>query len=178
LPRRWRLAPTWRASQAIRTFTTTFLSRARLRNHHYSPAPRRPSSRGLLTRMRRMSGRSGSRGKLSSLRAPTPVFAGRTTRLNRTTVAGTESTAITTLTGTIPSMTVWAILAGMIRSNLVMISSTARIQPAQRSATMAALIRLEWRPAQNGSVAVTWTRGTAHRRGTSSAWNFSLHLTH
>ena len=53
-------------------------------------APGDRSSRGLLTRMRLMSGRSGSRGKLSSLRVPTPVFAGRITRSNRTTAAGTE----------------------------------------------------------------------------------------
>src|SRR5947207_13078410 len=59
-----------------------------------------------------------------------------------------------------------------------MISSTVRTQLAQRSVTMAAPIRLEWRPVQNGSPAVTWTRAPARRRGTSSAWNFSLRLTH
>jgi hypothetical protein len=125
-----------------------------------------------------MYGRSGLRGKRSWLRALTPVFAGRITRSSHTTVAGTASTPITTLIGTIPFMTVWAILAGMIRNSLVTISSTARTRLAQRSATMAALIRLEWRPVQDGSVAVTWTRAMAHRRGTSSAWNFSLRLIH
>ena len=82
------------------------------------------SSRGSLTRTRRMFGRSGSRGRLSSLRVPIPVFAGRTTRLNRTTVAGTESTPITTLTGMTPSIPV-AAFADLTRQSLVMISSTA-----------------------------------------------------
>ena len=52
------------------------------------------------------------------------------------------------------------------------------IPPAQRSATTAWVTRSGWRPAQSGLAAVTWTRATAHRPDTSSAWNFSLRLIH
>ena len=38
----------------------------------------------------------------------------------------------------------------------------------------ALVIRSAWRPAQSGSVAVTWTQMSAHRPDTSSAWNRSL----
>jgi hypothetical protein len=181
LPRRWRPVQTWRASQATRLFTMTFLNRAPLSNRLWCPAHlalRRRSSRALLTRMRLTCGRWDSEARLSLLPAQIRVNAGHITRSSRTTVGGTESTPITTLTGTIQFMTVWAILAATIRNSLAMISSTAPTQLAQRLAMTAALIRLEWRPGQNGSVAVTWTRATAHRRGTSSAWNSSLRLIH
>ena len=120
----------------------------------------------------------GFTARLLLLQARIPVFAGRITRSSLITAAGMEQTRITILTGTTPSMTAWATLAGTIRQSLAMISSMAVIPSARRSATMAAPTRLEWRPAQNGSVAVTWTRATAHRPGTSSAWNFSWRLTH
>ena len=142
------------------------------------PATRRRSSPELLTRTRRTSGRSDSRGKPLSLRARIPVFAGRITRLNRTTAAGTESNANHNYNWHDSIHDRWAILAGMIRQSLVTISSMAAIPRAQRSATMAAPTRSGWRPAQSGSVAVTWTREMAHQPGTSSAWNSSLRLTH
>ena len=74
-------------------------------------------------------------------------------------------------------MTASATLAATIRHSLAMISFTAPTPPAQRSATTAAATRSGWRPAQSGSVAVTWTRATARRPDTSSAWNFSSRLT-
>jgi hypothetical protein len=156
----------------------TFLNPVRLSTHHCNPVPLRRSSLASNTRTRPTYGRWDSEARLSLLPAQIPVFAGPITRSSLTTVAGTEQTRTTTLTGTIPFITVWAIRAETIRSSLVTTSSTARTPPARRSATMAWATRLEWRPAQNGSVAVTWTRAMAHRRGTSSAWNFSSHPTH
>ena len=51
---------------------------------------------------------------------------------------------------------------------------TARTPRERWSATTARVTRSGWRPAQSGLVAVTWTRATARRPGTSSAWNGSL----
>ena len=56
------------------------------------------------------------------------------------------ATPITILTGMIPFTTASAILAGTIRTSLAMISSTARTQPAQRSATMAAANQIGMAP--------------------------------
>jgi len=58
-----------------------------------------------------------------------------------------------------------------------MTSSMAATLLAQRSATTVARTRLEWRPAQSGWLAATWTVGCRHPAGTSSAWNFSWRLT-
>ena len=80
----------------------TFLNEARSSNRLCDPAVlrrQRRSSRGSLTRMRLMFGRSGSRGRLSWLPAPIPVFAGHITRSSLIIVAGTESTPITILAG-------------------------------------------------------------------------------
>ncbi len=125
-----------------------------------------------------MSGRSGLKGRLSWLPAQIPVFDGRMTRSSLITEVGTEQTRTITLTGMIPFMTAWAIPAETIRRSLAMITSTAAIPPAPRLVMTAALIRSGWRPAQNGSVVVIWTRALAHRQGTSSAWNFSSRRTH
>ena len=73
-----------------------FLSQALSSNRLCNPADlarRRRSSRESFTRMRLMSGRSGSKGRLSWSPARIPVFAGRITRSSLTTAAGTESTA-------------------------------------------------------------------------------------
>ena len=80
--------------------------------------------------------------------------------------------------GMTPFTTVWATLVGTIRSNLATISVMAPIQSARWSATMALATRLEWRPAQSGSVAVTWTRAPARQPGTSSAWSGFLRRIH
>jgi hypothetical protein len=123
-----------------------------------------------------MFGRSGSRGRLSWLPVRIPVFGGHITRSSLITAAGTESTPITILAGMIPSIPV-AAFADLTRQSLVTISSMAAIRLAQRSETMAAPIRLGWRPAQSGLLAVTWTRATARRQHIWSAWNFSSRLT-
>ena len=152
-----------------------FLNEALSRNR--SPERRRRSSRGLLIPMRPMSGRWDFAARLLLLQELIPGFAGHITRSSRITAGGTEQTPITILTGTTPSMTAWATRAGTIRLSLAMISSTEVTPLARQLATTAAPTRLEWRPAQNGSAAVTWIRGTAHRPDTSSAWNFSWRLT-
>jgi hypothetical protein len=128
--------------------------------------------------MRQMSGRSGSKAKRSWLPAQILVFGGRTTRSSLITAVGTESTPITILTGTIRFMIVWATRAAMIRRNRATTFSMAATQPARRSAMMEVQTRSEWRQAQGGSGAVTWTRATARRLATSSAWNFSWRPTH
>ena len=63
--------------------------------------------------------------------------------------------------------------AGTIHSSLATISFTAAIPPVRRLEMTAALTRSGWPPAQDGSLAATWTRGTAHQQGISNAWNFS-----
>src|SRR5439155_10200559 len=103
------------------------------------------------------------------------VFAGRITRSSLITAAGTESTPITILAGMTAFIPV-AAFADLTRQSLVMIFSTARTQPAQRSETMAAVIRSAWRRAQSGLLAVTWSRATARRPHIWSAWNFSSRL--
>ena len=138
----------------------------------------RRSSRALITRTRPMSGRSDSAERPSSLRALTPAFAGRMTRSSLTTAVGTEQTRITIKTGTTPFTTSWETLAGTIHLSLGMISSTGVTRLVQQSGMTGLAIKLEWRRARSGSVAVTWTKATAPRPGTSSAWNFSLRLTH
>ena len=135
-------------------------------------------SGGSFTRTRPTYGLSDSPDKASSLRAQIPVFAGHTTRLNPTTAAGTAKAPITITTGTTPSTIVSAIPAGTIRSNLATISFTVLTPPAQRLAMTAWVTRLEWHPAQNGLVAVTWTKALAHRPDTWSACSGSSRLTH
>ena len=56
-------------------------------------------------------------------------------------------------------MTAWETLAAMIHRSLVMISFTALIPQAPRSAMMALATRSGWPPAQNGLVAATWMHG-------------------
>ena len=85
-------------------------------------------------------------------------------------------TPTTITTGTTPFMIASATLAATIHRFLAMISFTALIPQAPRSAMMALATRSGWRPAQNGSVAVTWIKATAHRLVTSSACNCSLRL--
>src|SRR5439155_276320 len=104
------------------------------------------------------------------------VFAGRITRSSLITAAGTESTPITILAGMTAFIPV-AAFADLTRQSLVIISSTARTQPAQRSETMAGPTRSAWRRAQSGLLAVTWTRATAHRRHIWSACNLYSRLT-
>ena len=178
MPKHWRPVLTWRASQATRTFTMTFLNEARSRNRVYNLERQRRSSRGSLTRMRPTCGHWDFAVRLLLLRAPIPGFAGHITRSSRITAVGTGSTRTTIKTGTILSTTASATLAGTIHLNLVMISSMEVIPLARRLVTMAAPTRLEWHRARNGSAAVTWIRATAHRPGTSSAWNFSSRLIH
>ena len=70
---------------------------------------RRRSSRGSLTRMRLMSGRSDfKRRDYCCCQELIPEFAGHITRSSLITAAGTEQTRITILTGTTPFMTAWA----------------------------------------------------------------------
>jgi hypothetical protein len=157
-------------------FLNEALSTTRLCNRASLVRPRR-SSRGLLILMRPMSGRSDFAARLLSLRELIPGFAGHITLSSLITAGGTEQTPITTLTGTTPSITAWATRAGMIRLSRAMISSMEVTPLARQLGTMVAPTRLGWRPAQNGSVAVTWIRATAHQPDTSSAWSFSWRLT-
>src|SRR5262245_50813512 len=76
-----------------------------------------------------------------------------------------------------PSMIARATRAGTIRRFLAMTMVMGPTQLALWSAMMALVTRLGWRPARSGMVAVTWTKATGHRQGTSSAWNFSWRLT-
>jgi hypothetical protein len=107
------------------------------------------------------------------------VFAGHTTRSSLIIAAGTAQPPITILTGTIPSTpAITLAFVASIPPSPAMVLAMARTQPARRSATMAGLIRLEWRPGQNGSVVATWrTMARAHQPGISSAWSFSWLLT-
>jgi hypothetical protein len=153
LPRRWRPVLTWRALQATRTFTMTFLNEARSKNHLYNPPQtdaRRPSSRASLTRTRLTCGHSDFAAKPLLLQAPIPGFAGHITHSSRTTAVGTGQAPITTLTGTTLSTTASATLAGTIRLSLAMIFSTEVTPLARRLVTTALVTRLEWRQAQNG----------------------------
>jgi hypothetical protein len=75
----------------------------------------------------------------------------------------------------VPFTTVLEILAATIRRFHAMISAMARIPSELRLAMTASAIRSVWHPAQSGSVAVTWTRATARRPNTLSAWNGSWH---
>src|SRR6266516_1088830 len=154
-----------------------FLNRTLLLRHPRKRRGRRPLNRALLTRTRRMCGRWDSEAR--ELRWPglTLASVGPITRSNLIIAAGTESRPITITIGTIPSMTALEILAVMIRPSLVMITVMALILSALRLATTVWATRLGWRPAQDGSAATTWTRVTAHRPDTSSAWNGSLRLT-
>src|SRR5262249_36935106 len=113
------------------------------------------------------------------LRLPglTRASAGRIMRLSRITAVGTDRTSIMITIGTTPSTTALATLAEMIRLSLAMTTVMALIRQALGLAMMALVIRSGWRRARSGSVVVTWTRATAHRRDTSNAWNFSLHPT-
>ena len=86
-------------------------------------------------------------------------------------------TPITITTGTTPFTTALEIHAATIRRSLATTTVMARTRSGLRLATTAWVIRLGWRPARNGSVAVTWTRATAHRPDISSAWNGFLRLT-
>jgi len=137
-----------------------------------------PSSRESNIRTRHKCGRSGSPARTLLLPAPTRAFDGHITRLNLITAAGTGKMPITITTGTILSMIVSAILAGMIRNSLATISSTALTPLARQSVTTAVVTRSEWRPAQNGSGAATWTRATGHQPDTSNAWNGFWRLIH
>src|SRR4029077_19534998 len=143
-----------------------FLNEALSRNR--SPERRRRSSRGLLIPMHPMSGHSDFAARLLSLQELIPGFAGHITRSSLTTAVGTDKTPITILTGTTPFITAWGILAGTIHLSLAMIFSMEVTPLARQLVTTAGPTRLEWRPAQNGSAAVTWIRGTAHRPDTSS----------
>ena len=71
----------------------SFLNRALLLKRLRTSSVRRRSNRASITRMRRRSGRWDSPGRILLLRAPIPVFAGRITRLNLTTAAGTDGNA-------------------------------------------------------------------------------------
>ena len=158
-----------------------FLKRGRLSNRLCSPAVpllRRRSSPALLTRTRLTCGRLDFTGRRLLLPERILGFAGLMTRSSLITAAGTEQTRITIKTGTTPFTTAWGTHAGMIRQSLATISSMERIPSLPRLAMTAVPTRSAWRPAQSGSVAVTWTRATAHQPGTSSAWNFSWRLTH
>ena len=88
-----------------------------------------------------------------------------------------ESRLITTTTGMTQFTTALEIHAAMIRLSLAMITAMARIRSGRRLGMTTWAIRLGWRPARNGSVAVTWTRGTAHQPDISSVWNGFLRLT-
>ena len=137
---------------------------------------RRRLSRASITRTRRMCGRWASGARESRSAEPILVSAGHITRSNLTTAAGTESPPITITTGMIPSTTALEILAATIRRCLATTSVMARIRSGLRLAMTAWVIRSGWRPARSGSVAVTWTRGTAHRQDTSNAWSGFLRL--
>jgi hypothetical protein len=73
---------------------------------------------------------------------------------------------ITIIIGTTPFMTALETLAAMIRRFLVMISFTALIPQAPRSAMTALATKSEWPQARNGLVAVTWMSAMAHRLDT------------
>ena len=79
-------------------------------------------------------------------RAPIPVFAGRITRLNLTTAAGTGSRPITISIGMTPSTPAAAFAANS--PSLAMTFFTAATPLPPRSAAMAAPTRSEWRRRQ------------------------------
>src|SRR5437764_1138611 len=81
-----------------------------------------------------------------------------------------------TTQGPILSMTVSRIPAGMIHRFPATISFTVLTLQAQRSVTMARVTRLGWRPARNGSAAVTWIRAPAHPLVTWNACSGFLRL--
>src|SRR6478672_11118183 len=163
-------------SKAIRKFETMFpsptVSLTLLRNSRHQ----RQSSRGSLTRTRRMYGRWVSGARESRLLALIPASFGRITHSSLTIAAGTESLPITITTGMTPSTTALVILAVTIRLSLAMIMAMALIPSALQLATTAWAIKLEWRPERGGLVAVTWTRATGPRPDTLSAWNGSWRL--
>src|SRR5262245_42801722 len=88
-----------------------------------------------------------------------------------------ESRPIITTTGMTPFTTVLEIHAAMIRPFLATTLVMARIRSGRQWAMTAWVTRSAWRQKLNGSDVVTWTKATAHRPGTSSAWNGFLHLT-
>src|SRR2546430_3359550 len=167
----------WHEWKVIHILKILFLHQALLLSHLRNRTSRRRLNRVLPTRTRRTYGRSVL--EVRELRWPerTPASAGRITHLSRITAAGTESRPITITTGMIPFTTAWVTLAVTIRLSRAMTTAMARIRQALRLATMARAIRSVWHPARNGSAAVTWTRETAHRLATSSAWNGFLRLT-
>src|SRR6476659_7153733 len=103
----------WREWKATHAFEMHFRNRNLV--HFRNRRHQRQSSRGSLTRTRRMYGRWVSGARESRLLALIPASAGRITRSNLTIAAGTESLPITITTGMIPSTTALVILAVTIR---------------------------------------------------------------
>src|SRR5262245_44319698 len=161
--------------KAIHIFKMRFLTRSRLSAARHNGRSRRRLSRTLATRTHRISGRWGSEARELQLAAQILASVGHITRSNPIIAGGTESRLIIITTGTMRFMTVLEILAETIRLSHVTTSGMARIQWARQLATIRWETRSGWRPARSGSVVVTRTRETAHRRDISSAWNGSLH---
>src|SRR5262249_5632776 len=125
------------------------------------------------TRMRQTFGRSDSWGKGLLWQPQIAAHVGPITRSSLIIAAGTVKMPTTIITGTTQYMTAWVILAGTIQLSLAMTQAIALTRLEQSSATMAQVIRLAWRLAQNGSAAVTWTWVTVRQRDTLNACNGS-----
>src|ERR1051325_11122009 len=80
-------------------------------------------------------------------------------------------------TGTTLFTTALATPAVTMHKRLAMTMVMVPIPQALQLAMILRATKSEWRRTRSGSVAATWTRATAHRPDTTSAWNFFSHLT-